>query len=602
MLCKTTIRAALAHVLGIVGILGAFGAGAAPDHPYATESLAGDAPYSVKATVGEILLDVEIDTLLEGDNNYYLVVNFWKAELTEQLDDTYTPTPGQEDVEGTAGDKDLDPNPYVKTEVGHGTGFRFYSITRSKDESKAGEDDGVDGEIETLFNTDDVLTRASRGDEGDSAGMYRVALEDGDDLEIGNRVRVELGQSTLAVPGSGTYYGDLYIYETRGDARAATLATDPADAPNTFLVHSQQKLFQISSKMTDPTIAPMLATADVAYDRAGDEENNVSTGGPFRGFAAGNGNVGLLAKITLNAAMNDPATDVDESMFLDVATGDMFDGAVNTGADFSVTAAPGAFGFGNGAGDGANGEDRMVGDDPATTDEVEDDHVLNAGGAPRAFRISTADDCTGGKHLTLTIDGDDINPLDDDDPTFAAEADGGEADNVSGTMFYFCVNVGTNEVAIPTVGDDRMMDGYEMTVTSLHGKTEGPSTTGAAGAIDRNGTTVNITYLSTHTAYNQRLVIVNRGAREAEFWMDTFQAESGTMVMSNPDSDLYSMGLRGTVDAGSRLVIRMQDALMVEGGNPRASGTLNLTAPTDDIDVMTLQVHPGTGQIDTTVY
>ena len=53
----------------------------------------------------------------------------------------------------------------------------------------------------------------------------------------------------------------------------------------------------------------------------------------------------------------------------------------------------------------------------------------------------------------------------------------------------------------------------------------------------------------------------------------------------------------------SRMVIRIQDMLMVnEGGMPRASGTLNLTAPEGEIDVMTLQVHPGTGQIDTTVY
>ena len=141
-------------------------------------------------------------------------------------------------------------------------------------------------------------------------------------------------------------------------------------------------------------------------------------------------------------------------------------------------------------------------------------------------------------------------------------------DDVDGTMVYFCVNVSTNEVAIPAVGDDRKMDGYEMTVTALHGETEGPSKTGPAGAIDRNGTTVNITYLSAHEAYNQRLVIVNRGTREADFWMDTFQTEPGTMVMNE---------IRGTVAAGSRMIVRVQDHLMInEGGMSRASGTMNL--------------------------
>ena len=37
-------------------------------------------------------------------------------------------------------------------------------------------------------------------------------------------------------------------------------------------------------------------------------------------------------------------------------------------------------------------------------------------------------------------------------------------------------------------------------------------------------------------------------------------------------------------------------------GKTRAAGTINIAAPTRNIDVMTIQVHPGTGQIDTTVY
>ena len=43
-------------------------------------------------------------------------------------------------------------------------------------------------------------------------------------------------------------------------------------------------------------------------------------------------------------------------------------------------------------------------------------------------------------------------------------------------MFYLCVNVSQNEVAIPAVGDDRDLDGYKITATPLHGKSPGPVT------------------------------------------------------------------------------------------------------------------------------
>jgi hypothetical protein len=602
MLCKTTIRAALAHVLATVGILGAFGAGAAPDSPYAAESF-GDKPYTVKGSpMGVIVLDVELDSLLES-GDLYMTVNFWTAELTEALELEYTPTPGTDDIDGVSGDPEADENPLKQPAPGKGTGFRFYTRSRSTNPSGTADNPvpAVTGTITDITTID--VTRARDGDPDDSAGVYKLEISADVPLQevstTKNRVRIDL-TSKLKVPNTdaGSYRGNLYLYEELGDARAAARASDPDDVPGNYLVAGDDKLFEVGNQIAAPTIMPMLATANVGYERAGDEDNNVSTGGPFRGFVAStgdaHGNVGVLASITLNEAKNDPATrDVDESLFLDASDGEPFDGTVNTGANFSVTAVPGAFGFGNGAGDGPNGESKITGDDPATDDEVEDDHVLNRGGPPEAFRIATSMDCTGGKALELTVDGDAIDPL-DDDPTFAAEADGGEADDVNGDMFYFCVNVSTNEVAIPTVGDDRMMDGYEMTVTALHGKTEGPSTTGAAGAIDRNGTTLNVTYLSAHPAYNQRLVLVNRGTREAEFWMDEFQTEPGTTVMSE---------LRGTVPPKSRMVIRVQDHLMVnEGGMTRASGTLNLTAPTDNIDVMTIQVHPGTGQIDTTVY
>ncbi|MCY4057563.1 MAG: hypothetical protein OXG44_06150 [Gammaproteobacteria bacterium] len=625
MLCKTTMRAALAHVLATVGILGAFGAGAAPDDPYAVESLS-KAPtatnYAIKGSpMGEIVLDVEIDTLLESADNYYLVVNFWSAELTGEcpagpgcLPTTFAANAEHPDVGGTAGDTTAEENPLAQPTVGQGTGFRFYNITEST--NNVGTTPGVAGEVTPANGSISgiTLTRASGGAEDDSSGMY--LMEIGANVTIGTRVRLELG-SSLAVPntGAGTYYGDLYIYDTRGDARAALRASSPSGAPNTHLVHDQQKLFEVKSTIAKPTVTPMLATADVGYERTptvdAKDNTTVSNGGPFRGFeprtgVTGSANNGLLAMIELNAITDSNPGKPGDQGFLAASNGMAYKGTPNTGASVKVTAMAGAFGFGDGAGTGLNegltgGEEKIVGDNPGT-DDVEDDFVLNAGGAPRAFRIATnGDSCSGGTHLVLSAPSADdptkqatINPT-ADNPTFSAAATQGNATVTGEGPFYLCVNVGANEVPIPAVGDDRDLNGYKITVTPMHGKTASSMVTAdaAGGSIDRNGATINITYLSLDPSYNQRLVIVNRSGREAGFWMDNFQTEEGTEIMGE---------IRGTVGSMSRMVIDVQNELSNNaGGQDRASGTLNLTAPTGNIDVMTVQVHPDTDQIDTTL-
>ena len=628
MLCKTTMRAALAHVLGTVGIVGAFGAVAAPDHPYAAESLSGMAPYSINGSpMGEIVLDVKLDTLLPGgsDTFYYLVVNFWSAQLTSQLGLTYTvKVDDNTAADGTTvvpdgGDVANDPVGTVQPILGTGTGFRFFTYTASVPANAAATPPVAEvvGAINDATNV--TLTRAFQGDATHTSGAYRMAVT-GDGLAIDTRIRLELG-TNLAIPNknAASYRGDLYIYDELGDARAAARASAPGDVPDNHVFAAYNKLFEVANKIAAPTITPLLATADVGYERTGDPENNVSTGGPFRGFTGvGNAaNVGVLATITLNEKMDNPRTTmVNEGAFLDASDGsEMYDGAVNSAARVVVTSdVMHAFGFGNGAGTGANGERRITGDNPATP-TVETDFVLNAGGAPSAFRIGTAstdDDgdtvpnmtsCSGGSALTLSApnaDGDQvsINPLADTDPTYSRSANQGSTTVTGSGPFQLCVNVGENEVAIPDVGgDDRMLGGYKMTVTPMSGprtaRANGPAASGPAGSIERNGTTVNISYLSVHPAYNQRLVIVNRGSRDAEFWMDDFQTEEGTEISGD---------IRGTVAAGSRMVIRVQDELTVDMGQLRASGTINLTARSGAVDIMTIQENIGTGQLDTTMY
>lgn len=630
MLCKTTMRAALAHVLATVGIVGAFGAGAAPDAPYASESLSGKSPYAITASpAGEIVLDVEIDTLLENDDDHYMVVHFWNAQLTRELGIDHDPSDlaqGRldEDVAGTAGDPVGTANGTAPTQpmLGEYSNIRFYNIipSRQANPNVTPAVTAVAGEVlscgapSTGGNTNPclgvpTLERAFRGDETDNSGVYKISISSAGDITIDTRVRIALGAGSLAIrsKGAAKYYADLYIYETIGDARAAARASTPAGAPNTHLVHDQQLLFEVKSKIAKPKVEAHLATADVAYERQAkyDAKDNVlvSNGGPFRGFVAEGmttKNVGVLATIMLDQ-ITDASTKPGIQMFMDAADGGNYTGNPNTGARIVVKSAAGNFGFGNGAGTGPMGEVARKGDNPAT-DKVEDaSHTYHAGGAPKAFMVSTDTTCMNNP-LRLTVAGATpgsrmaIAPNDRDNPTMSKDATQGDATVSGAGPFYFCVLVSENEVPIPAVGDDRDMDGYKISVTPLSGTSPGPSASDQnGGSIDRNGVTVNITYLSTHPAYNQRLVIVNRGAREAEYWMDEFQTEEGTMVMSSD--------IRGTVPAKSRTVIRVQDKLMVnESGMARASGTLNLTAPEAEIDIMTLQVHPGTGQIDTTVY
>jgi hypothetical protein len=223
----------------------------------------------------------------------------------------------------------------------------------------------------------------------------------------------------------------------------------------------------------------------------------------------------------------------------------------------------------------------------------------------------SAADCTGDPDGAT---GDDAGPLKGSDltPAGIASANIAANDNVTGNAVgtnYFCVLVNGNTDPIPEIGDPDMPGEYTLTVTPVLADADNrPYPSGAigagataVGAIDRNGTTVHVPYLSTHMAYNQRLVLVNRGADSALFWIedDSFNLEEGTMLMKNnlsPDN-------ARTIPGDGRLVIRVQDNIgFNDDGMTRGAATVNVAAPTRDIDVMTIQVHPGTGQIDTTVY
>jgi hypothetical protein len=335
----------------------------------------------------------------------------------------------------------------------------------------------------------------------------------------------------------------LAVYDNQGDARNGT---------GTAILSGSSRLLTVHNQIGAATVTAFGATADVA-----------SEGGPFRRFEAvaaegehpGSGvNVGLLAKIDIGmtAGLLDPNTGKPAASQL-------------SGATYTVTALPGDLGFGS--------------------------------DVAMPWMVSTDATCMDGG-LTLQVGDDAIDPDADMDPTTAADADTATGTHPGATR-YFCVLVHTNTATIPVVagsGPDKN-DGYSIAVQpQVGGMAGGVAVTGEdAGSIGRNGTTVNISFLTTHPEYNQRLAIVNRGSENALFWMDNFQTETGTTVMDTTD-------ISGMVPANGRMIIRIDDHLQLEGIHTRAAGTLNLNAPPVTIDVMTVQFHDGTGTVDTTIY
>ena len=159
---------------------------------------------------------------------------------------------------------------------------------------------------------------------------------------------------------------------------------------------------------------------------------------------------------------------------------------------------------------------------------------------------------------------------------------------------HLCISVLTGEEAVAIPATDPYM------VTTKYGAaTENagwPPNAGehALGRINRDGTTVHIPYLTTWADYNQRIVVSNRGANSAPYWI-TFRPEEGVTATPN---DMYAMG---TLDGGSTIVLRAMDVVTLEG-RTRTAATFVAEAPSTQIDVATVIVNMMTGSTDTVNY
>ena len=123
---------------------------------------------------------------------------------------------------------------------------------------------------------------------------------------------------------------------------------------------------------------------------------------------------------------------------------------------------------------------------------------------------------------------------------------------------------------------------------------------GPIGTILRDGTTVQLTYLTVSEKYNQRLIIVNRSSEPAAYSLIGFAEEEGVTVTATDAAE-------GTVPAVSSVVLRVADLIAFDSepaaaGRTRTAATLSIDASPAHVEVATTQVNLEDGSTDTVLY
>ena len=422
----------------------------------------------------------------------------------------------------------------------------------------------LDGDGQAITDGEgDDMERVRGGDTAAASAIYRLGEAS---YPIDSTITLPIG-SNFAVPGPGAVTFEIGIYSTDQDARNTANAVMMMTAASAISV--VPTLSVESNPLGDANGEP-LPTANVA---TGDEN-----GGVFRRFVPSSYDMteyteeqGPLAEITV-AVMTATAT------VSPVAIQNAQNGAAVTEADvyggMSMTFesdTDGAFSFGS----------------------------FSIGGCGAMANLAKQKD-DGEDGLTPLVTAGEMP----DDASLAVAA-AGEFGAAVGTQL-FCVNVAGNTVAIPAVGERTApLNGYRMAYELTLANADAPENvqpeagTLAAGSIARNGTTVNIAFLSTFEGYRQRLALVNRGPEEAEYRCTAFQFEEDIVESVTVSDEM----MRGTIPANGRKVLRMfgdEGHLTIEGAGTRASGTCHIDASAEDVSAMTVQF--STDRLDTTLY
>ncbi len=592
MLCKRTMRAALAPVVGLIGLLGATMVSAQNSVDVVIASqLGGVADVKGPVTIASESLRGGEGNVTEG---HYHVNTASGTIMMDSCDDRSNSNPACDDMKpqswlelrsevdillsnrGTANHyyvryefngmvfSEAPPKPEIvvpRTLTNPATTTMGFMVDRNEIEVAYR---GREGDSTVIFR---LPNNPTDGDQGQAcyvdgtnppSNETCVDVNDGtaEDYLVGTKITLLLPHHLAVMPAREATYGvTVKVFEDLSEAREDDFGADVYSAT--------ADVIKLAPAVGPATVEAMLATAEVSTPE--------DMGGAFRLFVGDPDPVmyGNLAKVGVKIA-DKPGLDADGGL-MPVTAG------IIEGVNVTATSDAGNFGFG------------------------------------ASFKFSGNGEC-GGAALALMKPGEDdaMVPLAMDDMNDVATSATGKGDGAGD--YYFCAMVGphnpnadepVHRQAIPEVGDPEMMNGYMLAVTPTI-NAMAPAAVAppagmamAAGSIDRNGTTVHISYLSGFTGANQRLVIINRGEDAALFWMNDFQAEGDVEVTHTGDM-MLAQGSMSMVPGGSRMVIRVQDNLAFSENPTRTAGTLTVAAPTRDIDVMTIQVI--NGALDTTVY
>lgn len=169
----------------------------------------------------------------------------------------------------------------------------------------------------------------------------------------------------------------------------------------------------------------------------------------------------------------------------------------------------------------------------------------------------------------------DFNDLDDGLPAAATAA----------TVKYLCVS-GVGADVIPEGNYNFTLDYKGIAST----KFEPADLTGVIGTIDRDGTVVQVPYVSTFDEYNQRLVLVNRGSADVAYTV-TFTPETGVTVAPGTKAT-------GTLKAKSTTILSAKDVVTITGAT-RTAATVTIVSSTGNIDAATTMVNLADKSTDT---
>ncbi|MBT1064903.1 hypothetical protein KJY73_15020 [Bowmanella sp. Y26] len=149
-----------------------------------------------------------------------------------------------------------------------------------------------------------------------------------------------------------------------------------------------------------------------------------------------------------------------------------------------------------------------------------------------------------------------------------------------GAASYLCVDNGTKKQTINK-------GSYSATLTAK------PKLTNTVGKIVYNTTTVEVPYVTTFSAYNQRVYIVNNGVVPATYSM-TFTSENGVVATGLAASS-------GSVPAGEMVALKVTDLVDI-AGKTRTSAIIEIEAEDEDVMVSSQTVNLSTGGTDTVVH